>query len=66
MTLDQAIDILIDVHTEDDPVTGFRILIGADPNTRFFGPVADYTEAWRVVRKHNKFRIEPGHYPVST
>lgn len=61
MTLDQAIDLLIKVHTEDDPVTGFRILVGADPHTRFFGPVENYTEAWRVVREHNKFRTEPGY-----
>jgi hypothetical protein len=66
MTLDQALDILIGVHTDDDPEVGFRILMGAAPGPFSACSHADYIQAWRVVREHNHFRTESGHYPGET
>lgn len=63
MTLDQALDVLICVHTRDDPQTGFVIEIGAAPQ-HVGMPQAEYVQAWRVAREYNKFRTEPGHYPA--
>lgn len=51
MTLDDALRILAGIHTRDDDVTGFCVLIGAVPSPFDFG--ADkYSEAWQVVREH--------------
>ncbi len=62
ITLDQALDVLIRVHTRDDPKTGFAVETGAAPH-HVGMPQSDYVQAWRVVREYNHFRTEPEHYP---
>jgi len=52
MTLNEALRILIRVHTDNDTELGFRVIIGADPNSRYLGPTEDYEEAWHIVRNN--------------
>lgn len=60
MSLDQALRILVDVHTKDDAQTGFVFLVGATPD-RFMSPwsPADHIEAWKTVREHLHMQTEP-------
>lgn len=51
MPLCQALHILATVHTKDDDVTGFIVVMGAMPNDVWYGHThGDYVRAWAAVR----------------
>lgn len=58
MKLDQALHILVSVHTRDDDVTGFVVKVGAQPDP-FEWSRSQYLEAWEVVRRHLRMQTEP-------
>jgi len=58
VNLDEALDVLISIHTRDDPKTGFIVELEIP-----FKFNSKYVEAWKIVRQHSHFRTEPGHYP---
>lgn len=65
MPLSQAMHILCDVHTNDDPVAGFVIHVGADPYYRpsmHMRESGDYVEAWRTLRAAVGLPTKPEQY----
>ena len=50
--LKAAIDILTEVHTRDVEDTGFYVMMGAMPDTLFFGGSTRYVDAWATVRQY--------------
>lgn len=56
ISLEEALRLLAEVHTQDDAQTGFRVNMGAIPASfqqRY------YVEAWGVVRVHLGMQTEP-------
>lgn len=63
MGLDEAIQVLCKVHTQDDSQAGFCVRMGATPDPLDFnGPLERYTEAWRVLRARGCLPTKPEHY----
>ena len=56
MTLTEALHVLTEIHTRDDDVTGFVVMVGAGPQDF---EQDRYLEAWRVVRQHIHKQTEP-------
>jgi hypothetical protein len=54
VSLDEAIGVLVAIHTRDDPL-GFCIVPDAKPAS-FEAP--HYAQAWRVVRAHLRMKTE--------
>lgn len=63
MTLDQAIRIVCDGHTRDDPRIGYTV--ESMPQVRF-GPYSpeDYVKAWGVLRAHVHLPTKPEDYKI--
>jgi hypothetical protein len=59
MTLDEALRLITDVHTQDDPLIGFTISPGRGPYDQHRFTVAEYLEAWEVIRKHLGLQTRP-------
>ena len=60
MTLDQALHVLAEIHTRDDDLTGFVLMVGAEAdgsNTKW--TKSDHLEAWRRVREVLHMQIKP-------
>ena len=55
MTLNEALTILVEAHTRDDPAIGFKIL----PTAELTFVSGSYPGAWEVVRKYLGFETEP-------
>lgn len=60
LSLRQAIDILVDVHTKDDHQLGYTF-VGVDPFPRC--SQMEYAGAWGVIRKFAGCRTSPDEYP---
>ena len=57
MTLFQALRILAECHTREDPERGFVVEMGVT-SPRWHAQ-ADYVEAWRVVREQLSLQTKP-------
>ncbi len=58
MSLDDAIDIILSMHTRDDDTAGFTLELGTPP--RHFSEYdfrgADYLRAWRTLWRYRELR----------
>jgi hypothetical protein len=63
MTLEEACELLAEVHTRDDEGTGFTVVSGAVPD----GAVqqSSYYLAWSVIRVHAKLQVKSTAVSVS-
>lgn len=59
MTLEKALRILASIHTRDDDLTGFVVEWAPSPSIVWEYSQAEYFEAWKTVRAHIHFQIEP-------
>ena len=58
MTLDDAISLLLDVHTrEDEPPINFTIIMGETPRSGWHRD--HYAEAWRALWEHREQSRRP-------
>jgi len=55
MTLQEALTVLVEAHTRDDPKTGFMVL----PTAELTFVSDSYPGAWEVVRKYLGLETEP-------
>jgi hypothetical protein len=55
MTLREALIVLVEAHTRDDPAIGFQIL----PTAELTFVSGSYPGAWEVVRKYLGLETEP-------
>lgn len=58
MTLNEALHILVQIHTRDDDGVGFTFSHIADVTLPWFSST-EYAEAWRTVREHLHLPTEP-------
>jgi hypothetical protein len=58
MSLDEALRRLCDVHTRDDDMTGFHVVVGAVPDA-WQMEQGEYTRCWEAVRRHLGLQDEP-------
>lgn len=60
MPLDKALRILVEIHTRDDDLVGFHIVMGAKPDS-YASPWSqrEYAQAWHAVRAHIHLQTEP-------
>lgn len=55
MSLDDAIDLILEMHTRDDDLAGFTLMLGAPaPEMHWRG--ADYLRAWRTLWRYRELR----------
>ena len=64
MTLDEALSILAESHTQWDPEVGFTVQAVTSPEPRF--DTGTYVRAWEAVRMHLGMNINPSPSPSPT
>lgn len=62
MTLDTAIHILTEMHTNDDVRVGYVAHSAVSYHHRRYSE-SDVIEAWAVLRAHDHRPTQPEHYP---